>query len=95
MPSRANKSGMSFFVQLRTGFLLVRTVPVLGLVLHVLLELEPRTALPGTRVGGTSTVPVLTVLYLNWPISLLILINLRFIFFEGHLYELIPINIDC
>ena len=64
----------------QSGFLPVRTVPVLGLVLHVLLGLEPRTALPGTRAGGTSTVPVLAVLYLKWRISL-ILINLRFIFF--------------
>ncbi len=70
--------------QYSTGFLPVRTVPVLGLVLHVLLGLEPRTALPGTRAGGTSTVPVLAVLYLKWRISL-ILINLRFIFFESHL----------
>ena len=31
------------------GFLPVRTVPVLGLVLHVLLGLELRTALTGTE----------------------------------------------
>ena len=68
----------------QSGFLPVRTVPVLGLVLHVLFGLEPRTALPGTRARGTSTVPVLAVLYLKWRISL-ILINLRFIFFESHL----------
>src|SRR6266481_4653171 len=74
----------------QSGFLPVRTVPVLGLVLHVLLGLEPRTALPGTRAGGTSTVPVLAVLYLKWRISL-ILINLRFIFFESHL---LLVNID-
>src|SRR6266404_8532358 len=76
--------------RIRPGFLPVRTVPVLGLVLHVLLGLEPRTALPGTRAGGTSTVPVLAVLYFKWRISL-ILINLRFIFFESHL---LLINID-
>ena len=71
-------------IGLLPGFLPVRTVPVLGLVLHVLLGLEPRTAPPGTRAGGTSTVPVLAVLCLKWRISL-ILINLRFIFFESHL----------
>src|SRR5882762_11873900 len=78
-----------FFIEstvgvLLPGFLPVRTVPVLGLVLHVLLGLEPRTAPPGTRAGGTSTVPVLALLYLKWRISL-ILINLRFIFFERYL----------
>jgi hypothetical protein len=34
---------------LGSGFLPVRTVPVLGLVLHVLLGLELRTALTGTE----------------------------------------------
>ena len=34
---------------LAAGFLPVRTVPVLGLVLHVLLGLELRTALTGTE----------------------------------------------
>jgi hypothetical protein len=48
--------------QIRSGFLLVRTVPVLGLVL---LGLEPRTAPPGTRAGEPGTSSTLLIKIAN------------------------------